>query len=414
MKKFKALAFNNKKILNNLINLSAIQLFNIIAPLIIYPLTLHRLGLDTMGLALYYQGIIAFLAIFINYGFYISGPKLISNANKDKAKINKIVSSILIIKIIIWLFCLLLVIFISNISYFNLNQKYIFLAFLSTFYELFFMQWFFQGVERLKPMVLINTISKVLQTIAIYFLVKNPSDLDMYLLIIALNNLIAGISSLYLSSHIFKLKFLFPKMPIIKDIFFDSGLLFLANITNSLKDRLSIILIGNYVGMSSVASYDLAIRIINISIMPINLIVDAFFPSITQNKNKNKIKKLCKFSIYLSTIFVIIEYIAIEKIVEILSGNSNEISILLATISLSIIPILSLSTILGKLGLIAIGNNIAFLKIVMKTSILYLVLLFLGYSFNLLSNVFFYMIVTILIYLVEFILRLSHFKKRVS
>ncbi len=395
----------NKVVLRNLFNLSLIQVFNLLAPLILYPLTIHRLGFNSMGIVVYYQGIIAFFAIFINYGFYIIGAKLISESYQNRIKLSLVVSTILLIKFIHWMISLFILIVVANISYFNLNIEYIILAFLSTFYELLFMQWFFQGIEKLKPMVLINSSSKIIQIFFIFYFINDSNDINIYFIIIAILNFITGFVSILIAFSEYKLKLILPNINYIKNIFISAGTLFLANITNSIKDRLSVLLIGNHINMVSVAYYDLAMRIVNISTLPINLITDAFFPSLVKKKSTKTIYSLCLFSLFISIFLVIIEFIFAEKIILILAGNINETSIKVVKLALIIVPILSISTVLGKLGLIASGRNKHFLYIVIKTVILYLIAVALGYKFGFINNIFLYVSISIFIYIIELLLR---------
>ncbi|QHD94177.1 oligosaccharide flippase family protein [Proteus terrae subsp. cibarius] len=358
-----------------------------------------------MGIVVYYQGIIAFFAIFINYGFYIIGAKLISESYQNRIKLSLVVSTILLIKFIHWMISLFILIVVANISYFNLNIEYIILAFLSTFYELLFMQWFFQGIEKLKPMVLINSSSKIIQIFFIFYFINDSNDINIYFIIIAILNFITGFVSILIAFSEYKLKLILPNINYIKNIFISAGTLFLANITNSIKDRLSVLLIGNHINMVSVAYYDLAMRIVNISTLPINLITDAFFPSLVKKKSTKTIYSLCLFSLFISIFLVIIEFIFAEKIILILAGNINETSIKVVKLALIIVPILSISTVLGKLGLIASGRNKHFLYIVIKTVILYLIAVALGYKFGFINNIFLYVSISIFIYIIELLLR---------
>ncbi|HIF9450938.1 TPA: oligosaccharide flippase family protein [Photobacterium damselae] len=400
-----------KNIKNNIINLGFIQIINIFVPLIVYPLSIHRLGMESMGTIVYYQGLVSFFAIFINYGFYITGAKYTSENRNDKKKLSEVVCSILLIKVIIWFFCLFVILLVGHLPFFKLDNLMLLLAFLSTFYELLFMQWFFQGVEKLKIIVILNGFFKAIQLLLIYSLVLNNNSSYIYLTIISSCNFFTGLFSIIFAFKIHNLLIVFPQFKEIKKIFLDSGFLFLANITNSIKDRLSLILIGNNLGMSYVASYDLAIRIINMSLIPINLVVDAIFPSLSRNYKSNKIMILSLYALSTSLFFILIEYFGIEHIVRILSGENNIVSINLAKIALIAIPIISVSTVLGKLGLIASGKNRDFLHIVIKTVSIYIILIGLLYLSGNFDSVYAFLLVTVFIYAVELLFRYISFKK---
>ncbi|MEF1207745.1 hypothetical protein, partial [Photobacterium damselae] len=98
-------------------------------------------------------------------------------------------------------------------------------------------------------------------------------------------------------------------------------------------------------------------------------------------------------------------------IVRILSGENNIVSINLAKIALIAIPIISVSTVLGKLGLIASGKNRDFLHIVIKTVSTYIILIGLLYLSGNFDSVYAFLLVTVFIYAVELLFRYISFKK---
>jgi len=60
--------------------------------------------------------------------------------------------------------------------------------------QILFPVWFFQGVEQMRYITIINIVSKILFTIAIFVLVKQSSDYLLVPLLTSLGAIFAGIT----------------------------------------------------------------------------------------------------------------------------------------------------------------------------------------------------------------------------
>ena len=169
--KIKPIFLRNKLLIKNFSYLSAFQIFNILIPLATYPYLIRILGRETYGLIIFALSIVTYFSMIINFGFNISATKDVAENKNNNNKLNEIVSSVFIIKIFLWFvsFFLLLVL-IAVIPSFRENWLLFFLVFGMTFNELLFPQWFFQGIEKMKYITIINIISKILQIKLLIFL----------------------------------------------------------------------------------------------------------------------------------------------------------------------------------------------------------------------------------------------------
>jgi len=163
LNKIQRIINNNKKIIENFSYLSILQILNLALPLITYPYLIKVLGADLYGMIIYSQVIISYFSIIINYGFEASATKDISVNRRNKIKISNIVSSVLEIKLFLWLisFIILLILIYLLPSFSNNKILYLF-TFTLTFNEFLFPVWYFQGMEKMKFITLINGSVKVL------------------------------------------------------------------------------------------------------------------------------------------------------------------------------------------------------------------------------------------------------------
>ncbi len=75
----------HSKLVENFSYLSALQIFNMLLPLVTYPYLIRVLGSELYGTVIFAQAIIAYFSVMINFGFNISATKEIALC-KDNTK----------------------------------------------------------------------------------------------------------------------------------------------------------------------------------------------------------------------------------------------------------------------------------------------------------------------------------------
>lgn len=396
------------KLLFNFINLSFIQLVNLLSPLIIYPLLIKSYGLNDFGYILFHQGIIAFLAIVINFGFYITGVKDVSQC---EGKYSEVVSNILTIKLGLWLVCLMLVLLSFFINIKNVEPELLLLCYFSTFYELLFVQWFFQGVDNLKWISLINVAGKLLLMLLFFVFINSDSSVYVAPTIYAFVNLLTGIFSFLLMVKVYKIRYVKPSLYNLTRYLKDSSPIFISNITVSIKDRLSTILIGYFLGMSSVAIYDLAIRLLNLASIPIAVYTDAIFAKSVREKSNRLLKISILIVIAVSIIISLFSYFIFPYFIYYFAGSDMLKGLKYYNVMIGSLPVIGLSLILARLGLIAFNYGKQYMKAMLLTVVFYLICITLGAILNLLSNLMFYVLTAFLSYFFEMMVRFYYVKK---
>ena len=162
----------NKLFFQNLTYLSLLEGINVIVPLITLPYLLRVLGKETYGLLIFAQAIITYLAIFQNFGLNTLAIKEISIYRDSKEELSSIVSSIFILKG--FLFLSSLIILLGLVHFFSIFQGQELLLFLTMWVcliDFIFPKWYFQGIEKMKYITYVNSISKLVILVLIFTLI---------------------------------------------------------------------------------------------------------------------------------------------------------------------------------------------------------------------------------------------------
>ena len=254
--------FNQYRVqVSNFAYLSIVQFGNMILPLIVLPFLLNRLGIDNYGLVVFSQSIAAYFAVFIRFGFNTYATQQVSRFSENKSKLNDIFINVIFFRIVIfsnfyWRYAGLFYIF--PVKY---NEVYIY-SLIAAFIESLLPIWYFQGIERMKYITLINLIAKIISLICILFFVDNSLDY----LIVPICYLIGSLTVLFISLFILmKHKVIKCNLPTLQSLFFylkNSIVFVFSDLMAILKDKTNIMLLGTFVGMNAVAYYDLAEKIV--------------------------------------------------------------------------------------------------------------------------------------------------------
>jgi PST family polysaccharide transporter len=225
---------DKKRLLSNFFSLSILQAFTYILPLLTLPYLVRVLGVDKFGLVMFAQAFIMFFALIVEYGFILSAPKDISVNRNNKEKITEIFSSVITIQIIllsITFLCLNLIIY--NIDRFSVDIDIYNLTFLIVIGQVLFPIWYFQGMERMKYITIVNIISKVIFTVLIFIFIQNPNDYIYVPLINGFGSITGATISLFIIHKHFNQSFKFYSIKILFKYLKDSTQYFISRITNA-------------------------------------------------------------------------------------------------------------------------------------------------------------------------------------
>lgn len=158
----------------------ALQIFNTVIPLITLPYITRILSKTAYGefsLALNWVG---YFQVIVEYGFGFTGARMTATRKSDDElkTIRSIIVSARIVLLIVSLALFFLVISFSRAnSQFAMCMLMLFLMVVATAFQ---QNWFFQGMEELKSLAIINITSRITSVVLIFVFVRKTEDLLLY------------------------------------------------------------------------------------------------------------------------------------------------------------------------------------------------------------------------------------------
>lgn len=389
--------FNKYKILiKNFGYLTIIKAFNLILPLVIFPYLLQVLGATNYGFVVFAESIVAYFVIFIGFGFALSATKEASIHRDDPKKLNEIVSNIYVIKGILFFISIISVFCFSNLFFEQKEHQMLLLITMHlALYEFLFPFWFFQGIEKMKYITYLDLINRSFFVVLILGFVKTPDDFILVPTLQSIGSIISIILSFYILYTKENIRFVMPSISSLTQYTKESLLYFTSTISIQIFTNSNRFLIGSFIGVSSLAYYDIVEKIIKILSVPTTIFRTVLIPFVNHTKDKKIVRNVTKIMSIISVLIILLVYFLADNIIFWLTNEHNKDAILYLKTYTFIILLYNLSNYYLVVSLNAFGFQKMFMKLMISSVFLYLFLITILY----LNELFFvqYFIFTLII-----------------
>lgn len=277
---------NGKTLLENFFSLGALQIINLILPLVVLPYMIATVGFERYGILVLASSLVAYFSSITDYSFKITATRDVSVFRDSKRKLDLIYSKVLTVKTLLLLFSW---IFIGAVVFlykpFEEEILMFFCTALLLFGHILFPEWFFQGIEKMKYIALLNVGIKVFFTLFIFITIKEPDDYWKYALLNSIGYIGAGLVGQYILVKTYKLKFKLLKWKTIKNTLQSNFPIFVNQFVPNLYNNTTTFFLGIFAATSLVGLYDAIKKIVDLGVMVISIISRVFFPYLNRNKN---------------------------------------------------------------------------------------------------------------------------------
>lgn len=394
----------NKVIMENFSYITLMQVFLLAAPLLTYPYLTRVLGMELYGLVITASVLAGYATIIVRFGFDAISARHVSINREDKDKLSEIMSSIISIRFVLWFISFLL--YVGVVLLIPLYRSHFFLFLYSfglTLNTLLFPRFFFQGIEKMKYVTIINVLIQLVFVVLTFVVIKGPEDYLYVPLLHTAGYFLGGIVSFYIIYGQFKLRFKIPNRDTASFYFKDALPIFSTDAICTIKDRLNYILLGFCVGMENVVTYDVGSKIMGISLEPTNIINTVIFPKMARDRNDMQFKHVAVIMLVMLSAMVILANIFMHPIVWFLVGKEID---LLPVRLYTLAPLLvGFSGFINQQLIIGRGYNRYVLYSIIITTIAYLVALGVLFFTHHLNTVTAFVGLTVFSYFIELVYR---------
>lgn len=332
---------DGKTLVANFGYLSLLQVAGYVFPLITMPYLARVIGAEGFGKVAFAAAIMVWFQTIADWGFNYTATRDVAKNRDDKEKVSEIFSNVFWARILLMFVSFVaLSICVMTIPKLRENADVIMISFLMIPGHIMFPDWFFQAMERMKYITILNIISKTLFTIAIFLFIKERDDYILQPLFTSLGFVVSGIIAMYYILIKWKIHLHFTSFKVIIKTIKSSTDVFINNIVPNFYNAFSSILLGFVGGEVANGILDAGRKFVNIAEQLLSVISRVFFPFLARKGEKHGL--YAKINITISVVMAIFLFVFAPLIIRTFFTSEFENSII-------VLRILSISIISGSL-----------------------------------------------------------------
>lgn len=368
----------SKKVLfKNFTSLSLLQIANYVFPLITLPYLVRVLGPAKYGLVNFAAAFVAYFGILTDYGFNLSATRDLAVCIKDEKKVSTIFSSVLMIKLAIYLISIFLFVAIINIfPQFQDHPLLYIISFAGVMGSTIFPIWLFQAYEKMYFILFINVAVRTLFTISIFIMISSENDFLLFALLSSIANLVVGLTGLIFAVSRLKVKLIFPGINEIKQQVSNGWNLFLSTLWINLYTTSNIFILGLFARPDIVGYFAAADKIRMAFQGILSPVTQSVFPYVNKllsesyDKFVNFNKKLLRITSLTGLLISTFLFVFASTISDLILGHEYQRSILILKIIAWLPFIIIISNVLGIQTMIPLKKQKVFSTILFAAAVI--------------------------------------------
>lgn len=345
---------DGKVLVQNFAYLSLLQIAGYVFPLITMPYLARVIGVDGFGKIAFASAVMVWVQTIADWGFNFTATRDVAQNRENPHKVSEIFSNVLwarcVLMLLSFLFLILLVVLFPT---FRENVNILLVSFLLIPGHILFPDWFFQAMERMKYITILNVVSKFIFTVAVFVFIKDKEDYILQPLLVSLGYLVSGLIALYYILVKWRVKLIRPSMKNIWQTIKHSTDVFLNNLMPNLYNSFSTVLLGVFGGDVANGKLDAGTKFVNIAQQFMLVLSRAFFPFLSRKLDKHHI--YTRINIVLSLCMSALLFLFAPLIINVFFTEEFADSIIVLRIMSFSIFFLALSNIYGTNYMIIAG-----------------------------------------------------------
>lgn len=305
-----------RTVASNFVWLSLLKIIGYLFPLITLPYLSRVIGVDGFGEIAFATSIMVFIETFVDFGFNYTATRDIARQREDIGEVSNIFSNVMWAKALLMLvgFAILCVL-IWVIPSLNEKRLLILLTFLYIPGHIIFPDWFFQAMEKMKYITIMNVLSKFIFTVLIFIVIKEKSDYVWQPLLTAIGYWVSGACAMWFIIRKFNISIKRPNLHNIWASIRDSWNMFLSLLFPNLYTNFSTILLRSSCGEAATGLYSAGQKFISLVDQLFQVLSRTFYPFLARRLDKHSL--YVKISGILSLIASLLLFISSDLLIDI-------------------------------------------------------------------------------------------------
>lgn len=347
---------NAKTLTKNFSALAVLQAMRYLIPFIVLPYVTPIIGVEYFGdIAIAYSiGLI--FQTFVNFSFDYIGARDVARNREDREKVSDIVSTIFCARILLYMAALVVLCgIVLVVPKFREIWPLILIAVATAFFSMHVSEWYFQGIEKMEHITIVNVISRVVYLILIFLFIKEREDYLLYPVFNLLGFVMAAAYSLSVMTMKYKCRLHIPPISEIIGLYKQGKVLFVNQLCMSFCVNLPNILLGTISGSAAAGLYEAAGRLHNAGKHTINILSRTFFPFLSRNMDEHD--RYRRLNFVFSWLLSVLLFVSAPFLIHLLFSEEFESAIpLLRILSVSVFFV-GLSSAYGVNYLLLVGRE---------------------------------------------------------
>jgi len=367
-----------KRFAINVASLFSVHAANMLLPLLTVPYVVRIIGPERLGLLNFSQAYVAYFTLLINYGFDTAAVRSIAADRNNKALINRIFSEVIVGKALLWVLSTVIFSIVSfSVPEFKEHLVLHVCTYLSCVGIVLFPVWLYQAMEDLGRVAVFNLVVKLLFTLTVFLVIRQPNDYVYQNLSLSLAQVLISVVAFRTAIRRFDITFSWPALSALAERFRDNRILFFTSVVATIYAGSNIFLLGLFSTAFSVGIFSAGTRIVGIVQAFVSLALNqAFFPIVASafGQGREKGLRVVQTVFFPVTVLMLLLSAAIWLIapyfIQLFYGSKFQEAILVLRI-VALLPItLGLNNLLGVHTMLSLKMDKPFFRITAAGSVI--------------------------------------------
>ncbi len=346
-----------RKLFSNVAALSVLQVANYILPLITVPYLVRVLGAERFGLVMFAAAFNLYFVTLTDFGFDLSASRAVAVNREHPERISEIFSSVILIKtgFVILGFAILCGL-VFSIGHFRSDYAIFLLSYGVTVGQAYFPTWFFQGMEQMRLITILNVTAKSVFAISLLLVVRKPDDYIYVPVMNSMGFLTAAIISAFLVTKKYGVKLVLPALSILGNRLRESSHFFFSRVAVSIYDNSNTFIVGLVLGNVSAGYYSAAEKLFK-AMTALNMpLTNSLYPYMSKSRDLRIYRKIFSLATAGNVVFCLMVFLFAYQIVALIYGSGLEQTAALLRLFSILACLMIPSVLLGYPLLAAMGH----------------------------------------------------------